>query len=370
MLKTARLKAVLALALFAALPASPASAFEWPDWQSPHFQDHPLAGTIWRGDGSPADRAAIYSAVLAADYVLLGEIHTNPDHHRIQAMLIAELAAAGRRPAIVFEMIPAGLQGKLDDYLATNPDDATGLGPAVDWETRGWPDWSIYRPIAEAALKAGLKMKAGDLDRGVMQQIGKTGAAALDPAMAERFGLNQPLNPAQETGLMETLKESHCNLLPQAALPPMLTVQRARDGALADAMISAGEKGGAVLIAGSGHVRRDWAAAAVIKSRSPDAKIVSVALIEVDEAHNIYTDYDFAPDAAGSPFDYVVFTPRADLTDHCAELAERFGKSRRRKRSRTSDTDCVSRSTGRHIAGGEMAGEDIVEPVLPVGAGR
>ena len=326
MRKAGPLRALIASGLAATCLASPASALEWPDWQSPHYRDHRLAGTIWRGDGSPADRAALSAAVIAADYVLLGEIHTNPDHHRIQALLIGELAAAGRRPAIVFEMIPAGLQDKLDDYLSANPKDASGVGPAVQWQARNWPDWSIYQPIAEAALGAGMKLKAGALDRGLLQKIGKTGAAALEPALAERFGLNRPLAPALETGLMETLKESHCNLLPQAALAPMLTVQRARDGALADAMISAGGGDGAVLIAGAGHVRRDWAAAALIKNRLPDARTVSVALVEVDEALNTFADYELAPDGVIAPFDYVVFTPRADLTDHCAELAESFSK--------------------------------------------
>jgi uncharacterized iron-regulated protein len=306
---------------------SPVSAFEWPDWQSAHYRDHPLAGTVWRGEGSPADRAALSAAVLAADYVLLGEIHTNPDHHRIQAMLIGDLVAAGRRPAVVFEMIPAGLQKQLDDHLAANPKDAAGLGPAVEWEKRGWPDWSIYQPIVQVALDAGLTLKAGDLDRDMLKKIGKTGAAALEPALAERFGLNRPMDPALEAGLMEILKESHCNLLPEAALGPMLTVQRARDGALADAVIAAGENDGAVLIAGAGHVRRDWAAAAVTEDRVRDAKTLSVALIEVDEAHSTFADYELAPDTANPPFDYVVFTPRADLTDHCAELAERFGKT-------------------------------------------
>ena len=313
-----------------AVLASPVPAFEWPDWQSAHYRDHSLAGTVWQGDGSQAGPADLSAAVLAADYVLLGEIHTNPDHHRIQAMLIGELVAAGRRPAVVFEMIPAGLQKQLDEHLAANPKDASGLGSAVDWEKRGWPDWSIYQPVAEAALDAGLTLKAGGLDRDVLQRIGKTGAAALGPALAERFGMNQPLDANIETELMQILKESHCDLLPEAALAPMLTVQRARDGALADAMLSAGEKDGAVLIAGSGHVRHDWTAAAVIKNRVRDAKIVSIALIEVDEAGSTFSDYEIAPDGApGSivaPFDYIVFTPRADLTDHCAELAERFSK--------------------------------------------
>jgi uncharacterized iron-regulated protein len=330
MRKAGTLRTLAASALAAAVPAWPVSALEWPHWQSPHFRDHPLAGSVWQADGSQADRKTLSAAVLSADYVLLGEIHTNPDHHVIQAELIGELVAAGRRPAVVFEMIPASRQKPLDDHLAANPKDAAGLGAAVEWEKRGWPDWSIYRPIAEAALAAGLKLKAGGLDDRVVQQIGKSGAAALDPGLGERFGLNRSLDAAIETKLIEVLKESHCYMLPEAALKPMLTVQRARDGAIADAMLTAGEKDGAVLIAGSGHIRRDWAAAAVIESRAPDAKIVSVALIEADEERRTFSDYDIAPDGDDSPFDFVIFTPRAELRDHCAELAERFGKTQQK----------------------------------------
>ncbi|MDH3196042.1 MAG: ChaN family lipoprotein [Hyphomicrobiales bacterium] len=327
MRKAGPLRTLAASALAAAVPAWPASALEWPPWQSPHYRDHPLAGSIWRGDGTQSGEAALSRAVLAADYVLLGEVHNNRDHHFIQAMLIGALAAAGRRPAIVFEMIPASRQKSLDDHLAAKRHDAAGLGAAVGWEKSGWPDWSIYRPIAEAALAAGLKLKAGGLDDGVVQQIGKSGAAALGPALAERFALNRPLGPALEAGLMEVLKQSHCNLLPEAALAPMLIVQRARDGALAGAMLDAGENDGAVLIAGSGHIRRDWAVAAVIKSHLPEASTVAVTLVEVEEGHDRFADYDLAPDGADPPFDFVVFTPRADLGDHCARLAERFGKT-------------------------------------------
>ena len=110
----------------------------------------------------------------------------------------------------------------------------------------------------------------------------------------------------------------------------MLIVQRARDGALAEAMLLAGENDGAVLIAGTGHVRRDWAVAALINNRRPEAEIVAVALVEIDESLIGFPDYDFTagegPDGVNAPFDFVVFTPRADLTDRCAELAERFGK--------------------------------------------
>ena len=39
--------------------------------------------------------------------------------------------------------------------------EASKLGKALRWEERGWPDWAILQPIAEAALQAALPLKAG-----------------------------------------------------------------------------------------------------------------------------------------------------------------------------------------------------------------
>jgi len=316
-----------ATALLATSPSA-ASAFELPDWASEHYRSHPLAGSVWRGDGSEADLDEVAGAAATADYVLVGETHPNPDHHRLQAKFIRALLVSGRRPAVVFEMVPAGLQTALDAYVRDNPSDAAGLGAALDWEARGWPAWEIYQPIAEAALEAGLPMRAGDLDREVIRTIGRQGAAALDQPDRERLGLDVPLSADHEADLLENLRVSHCDLLPEQMLKPMLTVQRARDGALAAAMIDAvsNDAGtdGAVLIAGAGHTRTDWAAPAVLDRLAPGAKVVSIGLIEVEDGQNAFADYADAPDAPEARYDFVIFTPRSEVKDHCAELGERF----------------------------------------------
>ena len=86
-------------------------------WLSPHYRDHPLVGTIWTSDFKPATPEQLETAVLEANFVLLGEIHTNADHHRLQAQMIEALVRAGRRPAVAFEMIPASMQAELDRHL-------------------------------------------------------------------------------------------------------------------------------------------------------------------------------------------------------------------------------------------------------------
>lgn len=299
-----------------------------PEWKSEHFRDNALVGQIY----ATADKAFVSEAQLMgdaakADYVLLGETHTNADHHLLQARVIAAMVIRGRRPTVVFEMIPADLSADLQAYQ--NDPDATAaeLGSILSWSERGWPDWAIYQPIAEVALDNRLALRAGDLDTALRKTIGKQGLDALSADERARLALDTPLEEGLREDLSETLRVSHCGLLPEAAVGAIAQVQRARDAALADAMIAAGTTGdgnGAVLIAGRGHVRADYAAPWYLRARAQDAKIVTVGFVEVE---NLNQDTKSEIQALSEKaFDYLWFTPKSEVVDHCANLREKWSK--------------------------------------------
>ena len=317
----ALLRHVPALTLVLAM-AGPAAALDLPaTWLSAHYQDNPLVGSIWMGDGSRSDVAALAAALDKARYVVAGEIHTNPDHHAVQARIIEAMAADDERPAVVFEMISADEIPALDAYLAQPDATADGLGAAVRWTERGWPDFAIYRPVVAAALANRLAVHAGDLGRETIRRIGREGVSALPKGATERFGLDQKMPAGAEAELTAELKQSHCGLLPDKAIAPMLTVQRARDGALADALIEATGLGHGILIAGAGHARTDFAVPAIIHARKPGARIVSIGMMEVSDGETALADYGISADAP-APYDFVLFTPRADISDPCEGMAE------------------------------------------------
>lgn len=323
---------LLVIALFAGLAAAPARALDLPDWTVPDLADHPLVGTVWTGSGKPSGLPDLAEAAQGARHVLVGEIHPNADHHSIQAAIIATLVKAGRRPTVVFEMIPNRLDGALQTFLESGSRDPDALAEAVEWSERGWPDWSIYRPIGEVALENDLPMRAGDIDRSLMREVGRKGLSALAASQASRFGLDDPLAPRNDKALRKILYEGHCRFVPEEALGPMVLVQRTRDGALADAMLQADNPDGSVLIAGAGHVRTDWAVPSVLASRAPQETVLSIALVEVEAGRNAFADYTFGVDGP-APFDFVLFTPRSETGDPCAGLKERF----ERKKSSTTD---------------------------------
>ena len=57
----------------------------------------------------------------------------------------------------------------------------------------------------------------------------------------------------------------------------------------------------------------------------PNAHTLSVAIVEVRPDASTFDDYNFI-DGSGNPlYDYVIFTPKYDVTDHCAAMREQFG---------------------------------------------
>ena len=333
------LSALACAALAACAGVEPTPAPPGAPWVSEHARDHPLAGRIWRpAEGRFVEAEAVVAALATARFVLLGEKHDNADHHRIQAWLLARLIARGRRPAAALEMLTGAREKALNDYLAAHPGDAAGIGPALAWAETGWPDWALYQPIAEAALDGGAPILAANLPRETIRALAREGVAALGAGRAAALGLDRPLPPELAALLRREIIESHCAQLPDSMIGPMVTVMTARDAHMAEVLVRAAatdDRDAAVLIAGKGHARADRGVPFHLRRFEPEARIVSLALVEVIEAANEPAAYAerFGVDAI--PFDFVWFTPVADPGDPCAKYAIQLRRARERHEKET-----------------------------------
>ena len=297
-------------------------------WQSPVAREHPLVGQIWDVAGVRfVDEATLVARLSHARYVLLGEKHDNSDHHVLQARLLRALTAAGRRPAVAFEMFTPSQASALARHLAARPQDAAGIGNAVNWHASGWPAWSMYEPIAQAALDAGLPIVVAGLDPERVRAVSRQGVAALDPPLVQRHGLDQPLPPDARASMVEEIRDSHCGQVPEGRVAAMLDVQRARDAQMAEALLTAPGGDGAVLIAGSGHVRNDRGVPAYLRRIAPEASAASVAFLEVDPKNTNLESYTVR--LGQRPFDYVWFTPAVDDEDPCEKYRKQLDQLRR-----------------------------------------
>ncbi|NMO14189.1 ChaN family lipoprotein [Pyxidicoccus fallax] len=293
-------------------------------WQSPLHQDHPLVGRIWNVKAARfVDEAELLAALRDARFVVLGERHDQPDHHRLQAKLVRELGSGGRKPALAFEMLDVEQQPAVDASLAKAPGDADALAIAVDWARSGWPDWSLYRPVFSAGLEAGLPVVAANLPRAKVREVVMRGPEALEAPLRERLGLDTPLPEDVAKDMRQEQDQSHCGHLPQEMLGPMVQAQRARDAHLADRLLDADRGDGGVLITGNGHARTDRGVPAHLSRRAPERKVLAVGLLEVDAKSLEPKDYAASYSTGALPFDYVWFTPAMPMEDPCASLRER-----------------------------------------------
>ncbi len=278
--------------------------------------NHPLNGTLWdTRSGEPVTEATLFAEAAVADWVLLGEKHDNAEHHRLQARVVGALGRAGRRVAVVWEMAQPAQAEVLRAARLETVDD---LGRALDWEERGWPDWADYQPIAEQALTYDFPMLPGKPPHDLVRSLGKGGD--LPEAMAAKLRWSRVYSPEVAAELKEELEVSHCGALPSAAVNAMAEVQRFWDAwiaaSLRDAKAMSGSAAdGAVLIAGSGHVRRDRAVPWHLEGQS-----LTLAFVEVVEGRETATDY---PSFDPQLFDYVWFTPRVDENDPCEAFAKK-----------------------------------------------
>ena len=241
-----------------------------------------------------------------ADIVVLGEIHDNPVHHANQAEIVAALKPA----ALVFEMIPQAEEEKVNELRATG----AGKGAFVselEWQRSGWPDFDFYWRILAAAPRAqvfGAEQPKADVRRAVIE-----GAAGVFGPDAANYGLDEPLPPAEQRLREAEQAEAHCDALPSEMLPGMVEAQRFRDAGLADAAIWARTMTGGgqvVVITGSGHADRLRGMPALVSHAEPGLRIVTLGQFEEDPAN------------AGD-YDALMLAPPPEREDPCASLARR-----------------------------------------------
>ncbi|CAG9182348.1 ChaN family lipoprotein [Cupriavidus respiraculi] len=254
--------------------------------------------------GAPHESEGEIHQLAAYRYVLLGEVHDNPEAHRRRLASLAHAIDAGWRPAIAMEQFDRERQADIDRARRERPGDADYL--IAQAGTKGW-DWSLYRPVVALALRHDLPLVAANLSRedarGVMR-----GAGVFSEAERERLGLARPLPPALAATQTAVLERGHCGHFPAAMLPGMLNAQAARDAVMAAALRAHAEHG-VVLLAGNGHVREDIGVPHWLGAKP--AEVFSVGYLEAA-----------APDEAGA-YDKVVLVRPVERADPCKDAKPR-----------------------------------------------
>jgi uncharacterized iron-regulated protein len=235
-------------------------------------------------------------ALLPTDILLLGEQHDAPDHQQLQRKVVLALAGRGQLAALALEMAEQGTS------TAGLPPDAREdlVRDALKWNDDGWP-WANYGPVVMAAVRAGVPVLGANLPR-----------ARMRDTMANT-AWDRHLKPGELQTQRNTIRESHCDLLPESQIAPMTRIQIARDAAMAQTVMGARQPGKTVLlVAGGGHVNRALGVPAHLPENTPSKVVLAFA--------------GHAQTATNSGANDVWQTAASPPRDYCADMKRQMGR--------------------------------------------
>ena len=301
-------------------------------WKSTELQESKLVGKIWSKEKqSFITPSELIKALSKKRFVLLGEIHDNPDHHTLQAGIINALVKTqATKPALVIEMIKVDQMQRFNGYRNQSNSKAKHLGTALRWKQNGWPSWDIYLPIGEQIFTHDLEVYPGHTTRIMIDHLIKTDMSILPEKAKQVFKLDVKLEKTLNEALSEDIRVAHCNRLPEHVIPPMTQVQRFRDAWMADVMIQASydkedKRRQSILIAGNGHTRTDRGVPWYLNLREGKNQALTVQFAEIESDTKSIKDLAQKSPTGDIAADFIWVTPTIKRGDPCQNVPD-FGK--------------------------------------------
>lgn len=264
------------------------------------YQGLTAAEILDLASGKEISEPVLAERLRSADIVLLGELHDNPFHHQARAGFIPRFADG--KTTIVAEHLPAGRR-------VTATGDVGSDLEAAGFNRSGW-GWPLHQPLFESVLGRGYALIGGNLPAGFSKELVAQGQAAMALSMARSYE-QSILSDTARIQLEQDLIDGHCGKLPEKYLAPMKLVQRATDISMATALLAHRP---AVLVAGNGHVRRDYGVPQVLVALDPSLKITSVGFYESG------TDHAELIKSLTGRYDFIWLTDKTQRSDPCEDF--------------------------------------------------
>ena len=247
--------------------------------------------------GQEISEQVLIDRLRSQDIVLLGELHDNAQHHALRAQLIRRIARD--KLSVVAEHLPSTARVVREGALLADLQ-AAGFDP------QAW-SWPLHAPLFEAIRSAGLPLVGGNLPKGFSKQLFSQGASALSAPLGQTYR-TATLSEAASQQLDQDLIDGHCGKLPERYIEPMRLVQRATDVSMAQALL---DRVPSLLVAGNGHVRKDYGVPQVLNATTPALRVTAVGFVEADGMRE-----ELLQSLKGR-YDVVWFSQPAERSDPC-----------------------------------------------------
>lgn len=270
--------------------------------------------------GVPMTAARLYGEVRTTQVVFLGERHGTPEHVALAACILNEKTGS-RPPVLALEHVPASAQSEVDDWRRNTAFDADLFADAVDWESLGWPDFNIYRPLIETAGGARAHIIATDAP------LPGAGGPSFDALLevAPAYGLQT--DDIVDAWVPDMIA-GHCGLIDEEAGSRMALAQMERDRIMAGRLIAGRGRGPSTLYyGGKGHVRMDRAIPYLIERTDRPPSMLTIAAYTVDEWESVLEAGPIRDQGLNAVFDVVVVAGVSNPTDEalCEQMRALMG---------------------------------------------
>ena len=250
----------------------------------------------------------LIAAIHDADIILLGEIHDNLFQHRARADLISKIQS--KEFAIVSEHLVSGSEitysGSLLEDLET-----------IGFNKKAW-SWPVHEVLYKKLEELSLPVFGGNLSEkdinNIYVGIGFSQSDTLTPIVKR-----SALDSQSKDKLLNDLVVGHCGVVEEDFLSFMFKVQRLRDASMA---YIASKVAPAIVIAGNGHVRRDYGVPQILKKMNPNSNVISIAFLEIDKLSEM-TDNLIKKLFKDADTDYIWLTEAVSRVDPCEKLRGR-----------------------------------------------
>jgi len=260
------------------------------------------------------DFEVMLASMLDADVVFVGEMHDDPNTHRLEAAILDGLQRRNRAPVVSLEMFERDAQGALDAYLSGRISEEEMLKTS-----RPWPRYATdYRPLVERARVSRWPVIAANVPRAVAQKVAKAGKGAIDELTeAERANTARDLQCPLDAYFDKFAESMASHPMPnQSADEKKAMAERyywsqcVKDETMAEAIAAAVQRGPALspVIHYNGAFHSDFGlgTAERVRRRLPGKRIVVISVLPVDDLDKVQPGAEDLKRA-----EYLVYTVRA-----------------------------------------------------------
>lgn len=242
----------------------------------------PVGTIVDTRTGKPATVRDIAKAADGHRFVYLGESHTNPEHHKMQAAIIEALARRGRDVIVGLEMFTRPRQQDLNPWTLgwlTEPEFIERSG----WKTEWGFDYGLYKPVFDAVKRLRLPMIALNVPRDWVRTVGRQGLAGLTQQQRDQLPEDIDLGWKDHRRFFEAMVGGHPMAGPMG--DNMYAAQVLWDVGMADSALKywdrtpRSSKTVVVILAGVGHTAYGLGINGRIAKRTGDPGI-TVSMVE------------------------------------------------------------------------------------------